>query len=97
MTIPSQGQLLQQAAEKEQLAATLTRYAEQLDEVFAGTLARPQDVDAFWKGPAAGRFATQAVQLSREIDQLREECTTTADILRKQAQAARVEAAQLPT
>ncbi|MFG6194163.1 hypothetical protein [Nonomuraea sp. JJY05] len=97
MTIPSQGQLLQQAAEKEQVAAALTRYAEDLDEVFAGTLARPQGVDAFWKGPAAGRFTSQAVQLAREIDLLREDCTSTADRLRKQAQAARAEAAQLPT
>ncbi|WP_327106821.1 hypothetical protein [Nonomuraea glycinis] len=97
MTIPSQSQILQQAAEKEQLAATLTRYASQLAEVFAGALARPHGIDAFWKGPAAGRFSSQAVQLAREIDLLRENCTSAADRLRKQAEAARAEAAQMPT
>ncbi|MFI6903899.1 hypothetical protein ACIBKY_21715 [Nonomuraea sp. NPDC050394] len=96
MTIPSQSQLLRQAAEKEQLATDLLRYAEELGAVFAGTLARPHDVDAFWKGPAAERFAAQAVRLNREIDLLREGCTSTADRLRKQAQLARAEAAQLP-
>ncbi|MGW4966602.1 hypothetical protein ACWEPL_56075 [Nonomuraea sp. NPDC004186] len=97
MTIPSQTQLLQQAAEKEQLAADLTRYAAQLAEVFAGTLARPQGADAFWKGPASGRFITQAMQLAREVELLRNDCTSTADRLRKQAQAARAEATQMPT
>ncbi|MGP3962734.1 hypothetical protein ACTWPT_42755 [Nonomuraea sp. 3N208] len=97
MTIPSQGQLLQQAAEKEQLAADLTRYAAQLAEVFTGALARPQGADAYWKGPAAGRFITQAVQLAREVDLLRDDCASTADRLRKQAQAARAEATQMPS
>ncbi|NJP96795.1 hypothetical protein HCN51_46475 [Nonomuraea sp. FMUSA5-5] len=96
MTIPSQGQLLRQAAEKEQLATTLIRYAGQLAEVYAGALTRPQGVDAFWKGPAAGRFSSQTVQLAREIDLLRENCISTADHLRKQAQAASAEAAQMP-
>ncbi|TDE41632.1 hypothetical protein E1295_29245 [Nonomuraea mesophila] len=97
MTIPSQSQLFQQAADKELLATNLMRYAEALDEVFASMLARPQTVDTFWKGPAANRFATQAVQLHREISQLRDACTTTADRLRKQAQLARTEAAQMPS
>ncbi|GAA3601035.1 hypothetical protein GCM10022419_101510 [Nonomuraea rosea] len=96
MAIPSQAQLLQQAAEKEQLAADLTRYAAHLAEVFAGTLARPQGADAFWKGPASGRFVTQAVQLAREVDLLRDDCAATADRLRKQAQVARAEATQMP-
>ncbi|MGP3916767.1 hypothetical protein [Nonomuraea sp. 10N515B] len=89
--------MLQQAAEKEQLAADLTRYAAQLAEVFAGMLARPQGADAFWKGPAADRFITQAAQLAREVDLLRDDCVSTADRLRKQAQAARAEATQMPT
>jgi hypothetical protein len=97
VTIPSQGQLLQQAAEKEQLAADLTRYAAQLAEVFAGALARPQGAAAYWKGPAAGRFITQAVQLAREVALLQEDCASTADRLRKQAQATRAEATQMPT
>jgi hypothetical protein len=96
MTIPSQSQLFRQAADKEVLAATLLRYAEELGEVFSGTLAQPQTVDAFWKGPAAGRFTTHAVQLAREIHLLRENCTSTADRLRKQAQLTRAEAAQMP-
>jgi uncharacterized protein YukE len=97
MTIPSQSQLFRQAADKELLAATLMRYAEELGEVFSGTLATPQAVDAFWKGPAAGRFTDQALQLHREIEMLRESCTSTAEHLRKQAQLARAEAAQLPS
>ncbi|MEQ4724916.1 hypothetical protein [Nonomuraea sp. B19D2] len=97
MTIPSQGQLLRQAADKEQLAATFMRYAEELDEVFSATLAQPQTVDAFWKGPAAGRFITETMRLAREIRLLRESCTSTADRLRKQAELTRAEAAQMPT
>ncbi|MCK2213327.1 hypothetical protein MF672_005895 [Actinomadura sp. ATCC 31491] len=97
MTIPSQGQMLQQAAEKELLATALTRYAEELDKVFAGTLAQPQVVDAFWKGPAAGRFTSQAGKLRNEIGILRDSCLATADRLRKQAQLVRSEAAQMPS
>ncbi|MFB4285048.1 hypothetical protein ACBJ59_57965 [Nonomuraea sp. MTCD27] len=97
MTIPSQSQLLRQAADKELLAASLIRYAEALNGVFAGMLTRPESVDTFWKGPAAGRFATHALQLQREISQLKDSCTTTADRLRKQAQLARAEAAQMPS
>ncbi|MEV6160245.1 hypothetical protein AB0L53_58920 [Nonomuraea sp. NPDC052129] len=97
MTIPSQSQLLRQAAEKEMLATALTRFAEELDKVFAGTLARPQEVDAFWKGPAAGRFTSHAGQLRSEIGVLRESCIATADRLRKQAQLVRSEAAQMPS
>ncbi|MGP3931298.1 hypothetical protein [Nonomuraea sp. KM88] len=96
MTIPSQGQLYRQATDKEALATTLTRYAEELDRVFAGTLARPQDAHAFWKGPAADRFATQAAQLRREVGGLIENCRSTAQRLRNQAQLLRNEAAQLP-
>jgi len=97
MTIPSQSQLLRQAAEKEELATALTRYAAELDRVFAGTLARPQEIDTFWKGPAAGRFTYQAGQLRREIDTLQENCLATAERLRRQAQLARSEAAQMPS
>ncbi|SEH04124.1 hypothetical protein SAMN05444920_1632 [Nonomuraea solani] len=97
MTIPSQSELLRQAAEKELLARTLLRYADELGNVFSGMLARPQGVDAFWKGPAAGRFTSQAAQLHREMGVLRESCTSTAERLRKQAQLARTEAAQLPS
>ncbi|MCF6471451.1 hypothetical protein FAF44_24095 [Nonomuraea sp. MG754425] len=97
MTIPSQGQLLRQAADKEMLAATLMRYAEELDKVFSTTLAQPQSVEAFWKGPAAGRFITETMRLSREIRSLRESCASTADRLRKQAELTRTEAAQMPT
>ncbi|MFI6995784.1 hypothetical protein [Nonomuraea wenchangensis] len=97
MTIPSQSQLLRQAADKELLATSLMQYAEALDGVFAGTLTRPQSVDTFWKGPAADRFATHALQLQREIRVLKESCTTTAERLRKQAQLVRAEAAQMPS
>lgn len=97
MTIPSQNQLLRQAAEKELLATKLMNYAEALNGVFAGMLVRPESVDMFWKGPAAGRFTTHALQMQREISQLKESCTTTAERLRKQAQLARAEAAQLPS
>ncbi|MEV1168118.1 hypothetical protein [Nonomuraea sp. NPDC049784] len=96
MSFPDPGQLLRQAAEKELLAATLTRYAKALEEVFVGTLANPQTVEAFWKGPAAGRFNTQAAQLRREVELLRESCASSADRLRKQADLMRKEAAQLP-
>ncbi|MEV4548667.1 hypothetical protein [Nonomuraea wenchangensis] len=95
MSFPDPTQLLRQAADKETLATTLTRYAEALEEVFVGTLANPQTVEAFWKGPAAGRFNTQAAQLRREVELLRESCTSTADRLRKQAELLRKEATQL--
>ncbi|MEV4109284.1 hypothetical protein [Nonomuraea sp. NPDC049695] len=96
MAFPDPSQLLRQAADKELLATTLTRYAKALEEVFIGTLANPQTVEAFWKGPAAGRFNTQAAQLRREIELLRDTCASTADRLRKQAELMRKEAAQLP-
>ncbi|MFI6295905.1 WXG100 family type VII secretion target [Nonomuraea sp. NPDC050790] len=95
MTIPNQGELFRQAADKESLAADFMRYAEELDQVFSGLLAQPQAVDAFWKGPAAGRFTAQAVQLAREIRLLRENCVSTAERLRRQAELTRTEAAQL--
>ncbi|MFG1711239.1 hypothetical protein ACFLIM_49620 [Nonomuraea sp. M3C6] len=95
MSFPDPGQILRQAADKELLAATLTRFAKDLEEVFVGTLANPQSVDTFWKGPAASRFNTQAAQLGREIELLREGCVSTADRLRKQADLLRKEAAQM--
>lgn len=95
MSFPNPSQMLRQAAEKELLAITLTRHAEALEEVFVGTLASPQAVETFWKGPAAGRFNTQAAQLRREIEILRQHCTSTAERLRKQAELMRKEAAQL--
>jgi uncharacterized protein YukE len=95
VSFPDPTQLLRQAADKEALAITLTRYAEALEEVFVGTLANPRAVEAFWKGPAAGRFNTQAAQLRREVELLRESCTSTADRLRKQAELLRKEASQL--
>lgn len=97
MTIPSQAQLLRQAADKDLLAATFMRYAEELDGVFSAMLAQPQTVNAFWKGPAAGRFITETTRLASEIRMLRESCTSTADRLRRQAQLTRAEAAQMPT
>jgi uncharacterized protein YukE len=96
MSVPSQGQLFREAADKELLATTLTRYADELEDVFSGTLAKPQETHMFWKGPAADRFVTQAVQLSREIGLLAEDCRSTAHRLRNQAQVLRNEAAQLP-
>ncbi|GAA3645299.1 hypothetical protein GCM10022224_004850 [Nonomuraea antimicrobica] len=94
-SIPEPGQLLRQATDKEMLAATLIRYAKALEEVFTGSLANPQAVETFWKGPAAGRFNIQAAQLRREIELLQESCTSTADRLRNQAVLLRKEAAQL--
>jgi uncharacterized protein YukE len=96
MTIPSQGQLFRQAADKELLATTFMRYAEELDEVFSGTLAKPQGADAFWKGPAADRFINQTVQLRRELGLLAESCRSAAHRLRDQARVLRDEAAQMP-
>ncbi|MFC5825254.1 hypothetical protein [Nonomuraea insulae] len=96
MTVPNQGQLFRQAAEKELLATSLTRYADELEGVFSGTLAKPQEAHAFWKGPAADRFATQAGQLRREVGILAENCRSTAHHLRHQAQILRNEAGQLP-
>lgn len=96
MTFPTPPQLLRQAIDKELLATTLTRYAKALEEVYVGGLANPQAVDAFWKGPAAGRFNIQAAQLGRELKMLREDCVATAERLRKQAELLRTEAAQLP-
>jgi uncharacterized protein YukE len=96
VTIPSQGQLFRQAIERESLATTFMRYAEELDRVFAGTLARPQDAGVFWKGPAADRFVMQAAQLRRETGDLIESCRSTAQRLRNQAQLLRNEAAQMP-
>ncbi|MET7336226.1 hypothetical protein [Nonomuraea sp. NPDC005650] len=93
--MPTQGELFRKAADKELLATAFTRYAENLSEVFHGHLVNPRHIDAFWKGPAADHFTAQAMQLVREIGQLREACTTTADHLRKQAQLLRSEAAQL--
>ncbi|TMR22618.1 hypothetical protein ETD86_10805 [Nonomuraea turkmeniaca] len=97
MSFPDPGQLLRQAADKELLATSLTRYVKAMEEVFVGALANPQTVEAFWKGPAARRFNTQAAQLGREIELLRETCAATADRLRKQAELLRKEAAQLPS
>jgi hypothetical protein len=96
MTFPNPTQLLRQAADKELLATDLIRYAKALEGVFVGGLANPQTVDAFWKGPAAGRFNIQAAQMGRELKILREDCVATAERLRKQAELLRTEAAQLP-
>lgn len=96
MTFPNPSQLFRQAADRELLATALTQYAKALEGVFVGDLANPQSIDMFWKGPAAGRFNAQAAQLSREIELLRESCSSTADRLRKQAQLLRTEATQLP-
>ncbi|MGW3346355.1 WXG100 family type VII secretion target [Nonomuraea rubra] len=95
MSFPDAGQLLRQAAEMELLATSLTRYAKSLEEVFTGTLADPGAVDAFWKGPAAGRFNTQAAELAREIESLREGCASTAERLRRQAGLLRQEAGHM--
>src|SRR5690606_15063339 len=97
MTIHSQSQLMRQAAEMEELATALTRYAAEHDRNFAGTLARPQEILTFCKGPATSRFTYEAAQLRREIDTLQENCLATAERLRRQAQLARSEAAQMPS
>ncbi|MFF0870119.1 WXG100 family type VII secretion target [Nonomuraea sp. NPDC003560] len=95
MSFPDPGQILRQAAEKELLAATFTKHAKALEEVFVGSLGSPQAVGAFWRGAAADRFNSQAAQLRREIELLREHCMSTAEHLRKQAELMRKEGAQL--
>ncbi len=92
----TQRQLLQQAEEKEALAVSFDTYSERLDTVFAGIPASPGASKGFWTGPAADRYTSQAHQLGRGVDELKEACTATARNLRRRAEQLRKEAAQVP-
>lgn len=94
--MPIRHQLLREAAEKEVLASTFTRYARSLADTFRGIPSQPSDSELFWKGPAAERYLANAVRLRRELSELEEACLATAEKLRRRAKQLRVEAAQVP-
>ncbi|GAA1703774.1 WXG100 family type VII secretion target [Nonomuraea bangladeshensis] len=89
----SKHQLLRQAAEKESLASTFTRYARRLTGALDGVPAHPQECEAFWTGPAAERFAERAAGLRRELAELEDTCLATAENLRRRARRLREDAA----
>ncbi len=91
----SKHQLLRQAAEKESLASTFTRYARRLTGALDGVPARPQECEAFWTGPAAERFAERAAVLRRELAELEDSCLATAESLRRRARRLREDAARV--
>ncbi|MFI7230632.1 hypothetical protein ACIBO5_46125 [Nonomuraea angiospora] len=94
--MPTREQLIREAAEKEMLASTFTRYARDLAATFDGIPARPGDSEPYWKGPAAERYLADAVRLRREMNDLENSCLATADTLRRRAELLRKEAAQVP-
>ncbi|MEU4235298.1 hypothetical protein AB0F17_64450 [Nonomuraea sp. NPDC026600] len=94
--MPVRHQLLREAAEKEALATTFTRYARNLADTFEGIPSKPGDSEPFWKGPAAERYLAHAVGLKREMSELESSCLATAENLRRRASQLREEAAQVP-
>ncbi|MEV0614164.1 hypothetical protein AB0I81_12640 [Nonomuraea sp. NPDC050404] len=94
--MPTRDQLLREAGEKESLAATFTRYARSLPEAFEGIPAAQGDHAAFWTGPAAERYLTQALRLRRELAELADSCLATAENLRRRARRLRQDAAEVP-
>ncbi|TMR91027.1 hypothetical protein [Nonomuraea basaltis] len=94
--MPVRHQLLREAAEKEALATTFTRYARNLADTFEGVPSKPSDSESFWKGPAAERYLAHAVRLRRELGELESSCLATAENLRRRAKQLRMEAAQVP-
>ncbi|MEU4573625.1 hypothetical protein [Nonomuraea sp. NPDC023979] len=94
--MPVKHQLLREAAEKETLASTFTRYAKTLAETFDGIPAKPGDSESFWKGPAAERYLTQTARLRRELAELENSCLATAENLRRRAKQLRDDAASVP-
>ncbi|MEV4477023.1 hypothetical protein [Nonomuraea sp. NPDC049504] len=94
--MPVKHQLLREAAEKEALALTFTRYAKTLAEVFDGIPSGAGGGETFWKGPAAERYLTNAGQLKRQLGHLESGCMATADKLRRRARQLREEAARVP-
>ncbi|WP_113705651.1 hypothetical protein [Nonomuraea lactucae] len=94
--MPIRHQLLREAAEKEALASTFTRYAKTLADAFNGIPEKPSDSEPFWKGPASEQYLTHAVRLRREMSDLENSCLTTAENLRRRARQLREEAAQVP-
>ncbi|GAA3257582.1 hypothetical protein [Nonomuraea helvata] len=93
--MPIKHQLLREAAEKEALATTFIRYAKTLADVFAGIPSERSGSESFWKGPAADRYLTHAVQLRRQMANLENGCLATAENLRRRARQLREEAAQV--
>ncbi|SDK44686.1 hypothetical protein [Nonomuraea jiangxiensis] len=94
--MPIKHQLLREAAEKEALADTFTRYAKTLAVVFDGIPAQQRGGESYWKGPAAERYQAHAVQLRSQIGNLETGCLATAENLRRRARQLREEAAQAP-
>jgi uncharacterized protein YukE len=94
--MPVKHQLLREAAEKEALASTFTRYARNLADTFEGIPSKPGDTELFWKGPAGERYLANAVRLRREMSELEDSCLATAENLRRRAKQLRAEAAQVP-
>ncbi|PZG00036.1 hypothetical protein, partial [Nonomuraea aridisoli] len=75
-------ELLREAADKESLAAALTRYAKALSDAFEGLPSRPEEYTPFWTGPSADRHLARSLRIRREIADLSESCLTTAETLR---------------
>lgn len=94
--MPVRHQLLREAAEKEALATTFTRYASNLADTFVGIPSQPSDSESFWKGPAAERYLADVLRLKREMSELESACLATAENLRRRAKQLRTEAAQMP-
>ncbi|MFG2078637.1 hypothetical protein [Nonomuraea maritima] len=88
--------MLREAAEKEALASTFTRYATNLAEAFKGIPSRPGDSEAFWKGPAAERYLGEVARLRGEMNELEGSCLATAENLRQRAKQLREDAARMP-
>lgn len=94
--MPVKHQLLREAAEKEALASTFTRYARFLAHTFDGIPMAPGASESFWKGPAAELYLAHATRLRREMADLENSCLATAENLRHRAKQLREEAAQVP-
>ncbi|MBF8190999.1 hypothetical protein ITP53_35890 [Nonomuraea sp. K274] len=94
--MPVRHRLLREAASKEALAATFTRYARGLADAFTGIPLRPADSDPYWTGPSAERYLAQAASLRRELGDLEDACLATAENLLRRARRLREEAAQTP-
>ncbi|RVX38482.1 hypothetical protein EDD27_0794 [Nonomuraea polychroma] len=88
-------QLLREAAAKEALASTFTRYAKGLADAFDGIPSQQGEFDPFWKGPAMERYRAHAIRLRRDMDELEDSCLATAENLRRRAKRLREDAANL--
>jgi uncharacterized protein YukE len=77
--------LLQQAAEKEALAAVFDAQVKRLEAVFHGIPTAPGASNGYWTGPAADRYTTQARQMQHGVEELTASCIATARNLRQRA------------